>query len=134
MNLFHGMGRLVRDPETRAIGGDQTVSSLSLAINKKWKDKAGEWKEDVLYIRASAFGFLSQKAATMKKGDLVLIVGSIEQRKWADKDGNQRESFEVKATTLESINTAKAAGKVDDWKKPKPKETFLQEPDDEISF
>lgn len=138
MNQFQAIGRLVRDPETRAIGGDQTASNMSLAINKKWKDKAGEWKEDVLYIKASAFGFLSQKAAGMKKGDLVFIMGALEQRKWADKEGNQRETIEVKLTTLESINTAKVAGKSDDWKnkgKPAPvQEKFSSDMDDEIPF
>ena len=132
MNLYHALGRLVRDPETRAIGGDQTVANISLAVNKKWKDKSGEWREDVLYIRATAWGLLAKKASGLKKGDFVLIVGSLEQRKWADKDGNQRESIEVKLTTLESINPSKPAG--DDWKKPKSKEAFSQEINDDIPF
>lgn len=118
MNQFNAIGRLVRDPETRAIGGGQSVSNVSLAINRNWKDKqSGEWKEETLFIKCTAWGNLADKAATMAKGDLVLVGGHLEGRKW-EKDGVTRDTIEVRLSTLESINASKggAAKSSDDWK------------------
>lgn len=140
MNQFQAIGRLTRDAETRTLGGNASASNLSLAINRKWKDKDGEWREEVLFIRASAFGWLSGKASGMKKGDLVFVVGHLESRKWTDKDGSNRESIEVKLSTLESINADKGGAKGDDdrrnqgSKKAAPAEQLSPDLDDEIPF
>ena len=138
MNQFNAIGRLVRDPETRAIGGGN-VSNLSLAINRSWKDKqSGEWKEETLFIKGTAWGTLADKAATMAKGDLVFVAGHLEGRKW-EKDGQTRETIEVRLSTLESINASKGGGKPsEDWKNKgkvsSKQESFSQELNDEIPF
>jgi len=140
MNQFNAIGRLVRDPETRAIGGGQSVSNVSLAINRSWKDKqTDEWKEETLFIKGTAWGKLADKAATMAKGDLVVIGGHLEGRKWTDKDGGARETIEVRLSTLEAIKASAGGAKSsDDWKnkgkKSGPAESFSQDLDDEIPF
>jgi single-strand DNA-binding protein len=139
MNQFNAIGRLVRDPETRAIGGGQNVSALQVAVNRSWKDKqSGDWKEETLFIRCNAWGKLADKAATLAKGGLVVIAGHLESRKWTDKDGGSRESIEVRLSTLESVNATQGGAKSDDWKnkgkKSGPAESFSQDLDDEIPF
>lgn len=139
MNQFNAIGRLTRDPETRAIGGGN-VSGLSLAINRSWKDKNGDWKEDVLFLRANAWRGAATKAAKLSKGSLVFVSGYLESRKWQDKDGGNRESIELNVTTIEAIQQVAggASGGGDDWRnkgKPQgPQESFSPDLDDEIPF
>lgn len=133
MNQFQAIGRLVRDPETRAAGGGN-VSNLQVAINRSWKDKQGEWKEEALFLRCTAWGTLADAAAQLKKGNLIFIAGSLESKAY-EKDGVKRESIEVRLSRLfGGFEPVKAGKSSDDWKKPRSKEAFLQEPDDEIPF
>lgn len=116
MNQFNAIGRLVRDPETRAIGGGN-VSNLTIAINRKWKDpKSGDWKDETLFLRATAWAYLADRAAALTKGALVFVSGALESRTWQDKAGGNRESIELRLTNLESI-VAASAGASDDWRK-----------------
>lgn len=141
MNQFNAIGRLTRDPETRAVGGGN-VSALSLAINRSWKDKDGNWKEDVLFLRANAWRGVADKAAKLSKGALVVVAGYLETRKWQDKEGGNRESIELNVTTLEAIQPMTGGTKSDDDWKNKGKrqggqaqqESFSQDLDDEIPF
>lgn len=139
MNQFNAIGRLVRDPETRAIGGGN-VSNLNIAINRKWKDpKSGDWKEETLFLKATAWAYLADKASKLSKGQLVFVSGALESRKWQDKEGGNRESIELRLTNLESI-VAASAGASDDWRNKgkggsgaKTSESF-DSLDDEIPF
>ncbi len=44
------MGNLTRDPELKNTASGATVSSLGLAVNRKYK-QGDEWKEEVCFSR-----------------------------------------------------------------------------------
>jgi hypothetical protein len=51
------MGHLTRDPEMRTLpNSDTQVCDFGLAVNRRWKDSAGEDREEVLFIDCAAFG------------------------------------------------------------------------------
>lgn len=95
-------GRLGRDPEVRK-AGNQSVSTFSLALSEKWKDKDGEQKEKTSWVRVEAWGVTGQIAAEASKGDELVVTGSLETQKWEDKDGNKRETTFVRARTVHHV-------------------------------
>ncbi len=93
------VGNLGRDPEVRVMqqsGG--RVVTFSIATSETWNDRAsGERKEKTQWHRIAIFneklGEIAEKY--LRKGSKVYIEGSLETRKFTDKDGNERETTEV---------------------------------------
>jgi len=92
------VGNLGRDPESRAMQSGDKVVSFSIATSETWSDRAsGERKEKTQWHRIAIFnqklGEVAEKY--LKKGSKVYLEGSLESRKFTDKDGNERETTEV---------------------------------------
>jgi single-strand DNA-binding protein len=93
------VGNLGRDPEVRTMqqsGG--RVVTFSVATSESWTDRnSGERKEKTQWHRVAIYneklGEIAEKY--LRKGSKVYIEGSLESRKYTDKDGNEREIFEV---------------------------------------
>ncbi|MDD3804038.1 MAG: single-stranded DNA-binding protein, partial [bacterium] len=72
-------GRLVRDAEKRFTSDNTGVISFRLVSSRKYKDKAGEWKENALFINVSYFEKYSDGLERrLKQGTPVIIDGSLE--------------------------------------------------------
>ncbi len=91
------IGNLGKDPEVRTMQNGGKVANLSLATSESWKDKAtGERKEKTEWHRVVIFGQLADIAERyLKKGSKVYVCGSLQTRKWTDKDGAEKYSTEV---------------------------------------
>ncbi len=92
------IGNLGRDPEARTMQNGGKVVSFSIATSESWNDKgSGERREKTQWHRIAIFneklGEIAEKY--LKKGSTVYIEGSLESRKYTDKDGVERETFEV---------------------------------------
>lgn len=105
------MGNLVRDPETRTTSGGQSVTSFGLAVNRTWRNAAGEQQEDVDYIDCTAWGKPGEIIAQyMQKGRALLVSGRLSQRSW-EQDGQKRSKVEV---VVEDFNFVGDRGGSDD--------------------
>ena len=92
-------GRLTSNPELKTTQSGISVCSFSIAVERKYKQ--GEEKQaDFINIVAwrSAAEFVSNY---FKKGQMIAIEGSIQTRKYQDKDGNNRTAFEVIANNVQ---------------------------------
>lgn len=93
------VGRLGKDPE--AIG--QSGARFTVATNDRVKnDKTGQWEDrDTSWWTIKAWKTLGQQAlSSLKKGQEVIIVGTIYQESWKDSNGNARTSYEVSAESI----------------------------------
>src|SRR5688572_30097488 len=92
------IGHLGRDPELRYTPGGAAVANFSLATNDVWMDKAGQKQERTEWHRVVVFGKQAEIAGQyLQKGKQVFIEGSLSTREWNDRDGNKRQTTEVKA-------------------------------------
>lgn len=86
-------GNLTRDPELRTTPNGATVCTFSVAVNRNYKDSAGNTQEAVSFIDCAVWGrggeIVNQYA---KKGTGILVSGRLEQRSWEDKASGQRRS------------------------------------------
>lgn len=92
------VGNLGRDPEARNMQTGGKVVSFSVATSETWNDRAsGERKEKTQWHRVAIFnerlGEIAEKY--LRKGSKVYLEGSVETRKYTDKDGQERETTEI---------------------------------------
>ena len=99
MNVAILMGRLTADPELRHTTSGIAVTSFTIAIDRRFT-KAGEEKQTD-FINIVAWRQTAEFVANyFRKGQLVAVEGSIQTRKYQDKEGNNRTAFEVVANNV----------------------------------
>lgn len=90
------IGHLTRDPESRAMPGGGNVSKFGLAVNHKWRDKAGESKVEVCFVDCVCFGKTADNVAKyMVKGRAILVEGRLKLEQWDDKQTGAKRSKHV---------------------------------------
>lgn len=91
--------RVGSDPQIKFAQSGMAITSFSAVADKRKKnDESGEWETvKNIWVRVTAFKKLAENVAgSVKKGDLVLVVGEINQDEY-EKDGEKRKSLEVVA-------------------------------------
>ncbi len=95
------VGRLTSDPELRTTTGGKSVASFSVAVN--WGKDSG-----TTFFRCQAWGNEAEFVTNyLGKGRLVLVSGRIQSRKFTDKSGNDRETYEVTAQEVKGLDNPK---------------------------
>ena len=92
------IGNLGKDPEIRRTQDGKPIANLSIATSESWRDKnSGELKERTEWHRVVVFSEPLCKVIEqyLRKGSKVYLEGSLQTRKWADKDGVEKYSTEV---------------------------------------
>lgn len=92
------VGNLGKDPEIRRLTSGEPVVSLSVATSERWKNKqSGEWQEKTEWHRVSCFNehLATFAEKNLRKGSKVYVEGSLQTRKWTDKDGAEKFSTEI---------------------------------------
>jgi single stranded DNA-binding protein len=87
MNTIHILGRLGKDPETRQVG-ETSVTNFSVATTERYKDRHGNKQEKTQWHTVSFWGKQGEIIAQyLNKGDQIQVTGTMEYRKWQDKEG-----------------------------------------------
>lgn len=99
------VGNLGRDPEIRYTANGQAVANFSVATSESWKDKqSGEDVERTEWHRIVVWGKLAELCSQyLAKGRSAYIEGQLQTREWEDKDGNKRQTTEIKAHTVQFL-------------------------------
>ena len=93
------MGRLTADPELKTTGSGLYVCSFTVAVNRRFKGQGEERQTD--FIRCVAWRRAAEFLAKyFHKGSMVAVTGSIQVRKYEDKDGSKREAVEIVADQI----------------------------------
>lgn len=95
MNNICIIGRLTTAPEIKKTTSGVSVCSASIAVDRDYKvngEKATDFVPCVFWRGTAEF-----VGKYFNKGDMIAVVGSLESRKYKDKEGNNRTVWEVKA-------------------------------------
>ncbi|MFA6220089.1 MAG: single-stranded DNA-binding protein [Erythrobacter sp.] len=98
LNKVMLIGNLGADPEIRSFQNGGKVANLRIATSETWKDRnTGERQERTEWHTVAIFseGLVGVVERYLRKGSKVYVEGSLQTRKWQDKDGNDRYSTEV---------------------------------------
>jgi single-strand DNA-binding protein len=110
LNDVRLVGRLTRDPEMRFTTQGTAVCRFDLAVNRRYKDKTGEWKDDVSFIPVVVWREAGQRCGErLKKGNPVYVEGRLKSKSWETKDGQKRSGLEVDARGVQFLEKAENA-------------------------
>lgn len=99
LNHITIMGRMVRDPELRSTQSGISVVSFTLAVDRDFGGKSGDQQTDFIDVTAwrQTAEFVSKY---FSKGRMAVADGRLEIRNWKDKNGNNRRSACVVASSV----------------------------------
>jgi single-strand DNA-binding protein len=91
------LGNVTRDPEIKTMSNGNEVANLSIATDESWKDKDGKMNKKTEYHKCVVFssGLVGIIKDYVKTGSKLYIEGSLQTRKWTDKDGNDKYVTEI---------------------------------------
>ena len=117
LNVVVLMGRLVADPELRQTPSGVSVTSFTLAVDRSYVKQGQERQTD--FIDIVAWRKTAEHICKFfKKGSLIAVDGSIQTRKYTDRDGKNRTAFEVVANNVNFCESKKENNN-NTYKKPK---------------
>lgn len=81
-------GNVVRDPTFAEPSMGFRVADFQIGVNRSFKGKNGEWKDEVSYVPIQTINKLADiTKEKCKKGRGVRVVGRIKQDRWKDAEG-----------------------------------------------
>lgn len=100
------LGNCGRDPEVRYLPSGKAICNISLATSNKWKEKDGTPHEETQWHRVQFFDKLAEIAGEyLKKGQPVYVEGSIKYGKYTDKDGQEKNTVDIMATSMQLLGS-----------------------------
>ena len=108
LNSIIIMGRLTADVELKTTSSNVSVCSFSVAVERNYKDADGKYPVDFIEVvawRQTAEFVLSH----FSKGSMIAVQGSLQSRKWQDKNGDKRTAWEIIAERVYFAGGSKAS-------------------------
>ncbi|MFA5362453.1 MAG: single-stranded DNA-binding protein [Candidatus Omnitrophota bacterium] len=105
------IGNLTKDPELRYTPQGTAVVNLRLAVNRKYRDKSQEMKEDTCFLTVVVWDKQAETCNQyLRKGSPVFIEGRLQSRSWEDNAGQKRSVVEVRAERVQFLSAGTNAG------------------------
>lgn len=102
------MGNLTRDVELRHLPNTNTpVASLGLAVNRRFRTKDGENREETTFVDCEAFGRTAEVLSQyLRKGRPVFLEGRLKLDQWEDKQtGGNRSKLKVIVENFQFVDS-----------------------------
>ena len=104
LNKVFLIGNLTRDPGLRYTPAGVAVANLGLAVNRRFRDKSGELKEDVCFLTVTVWDKQAEACCQyLKKGSPVFVEGVLQSRSWETNDGQKRSTIDVRAERVQFL-------------------------------
>lgn len=98
LNTITIMGRLTKDVELRRTASGIAVASFTVAVDRDFKNN-GE-KETDFFDCTAWRGTGEFVERNFSKGKMIVVSGRLQNRRWTDKDGNNRKTDEIVADNV----------------------------------
>jgi len=98
------VGRLTRDPELRYTTQGIPVCRFRVAVGRKYKDRNGEWKEEVAFVPCTVWRDTAERCGQrLKKGSPIFVEGRLKSREWQTKEGQKRSDLELEVMRIQFL-------------------------------
>ena len=98
-------GRLTSDPELKTTSTGVSVTSFTVAVNRRFGNKNGE-EQQADFLNVTAWRQQAELVTRyFKKGSSICVVGSIQTRSWTDNNGAKRYATEVVADEVNFVDS-----------------------------
>ncbi|CAI8269259.1 MAG: Single-stranded DNA-binding protein [Opitutia bacterium UBA7350] len=97
------IGNLTRDPEMRVTANGLSICKLGLAVNRSYKTRDGERREEATFVDIDAFDKQAEVISKyMSKGSPILVEGRLKFDQW-ESEGQKRSKLSVVLDRFEFI-------------------------------
>jgi single-strand DNA-binding protein len=111
LNKVMLIGNLTRDPELKYTPGNQAVCEIGLAVNRKYRTKDNEEREETTFVDCEAWGKQAEVLKQyMTKGKPLFVEGRLKLDTWEDKDGGKRSKMRVVIENFQFLGAAGGGG------------------------
>jgi len=100
-------GNLTREPEGKRTTSGTSVCGLGMAVNRKWRNAAGEMQDETTFVDIEVWGQPADFCRDyLHKGNAVLIEGRLKLESWEDREtGQKRSKMKVVAERVQSLTS-----------------------------
>ncbi len=101
------IGNLTKDPELRYTPNGTAVANLRIAVNRKFKDRTGELKEDTCFVTVTAWDKQAEICNQyLQKGRPIFVEGILQSRSWETPEGQKRSTIDVRAERIQFLGAS----------------------------
>ncbi len=106
------MGNLTRDIELKHTPSDQAVATIGLAINRRFRTREGENREETTFVDCEAWGRTAEVMSQyLSKGRPVFVEGRLKLDQWEDREtGKNRSKLKVVIESFEFVDSKGTGG------------------------
>ncbi len=105
-------GNLTRDPQLSYLPSNTPVCEFGMAVNRKWRSKEGEMREDTCFVDLRSYGKPAETLNQyMAKGRPLLVEGHLKLDQWEAKDGGRRSKLYVIVDTFQFLGAPPGGGR-----------------------
>jgi len=98
------IGNLTKDPELRYTPQGTAVANLRMAINRRFRNKNQEMKDEVCFITVVTWDKQAETCNQyLHKGSPLFVEGRLQSRSWEDNAGQKRNVVEVRAERIQFL-------------------------------
>ena len=99
---------MTRDPELSYLPSQTAVVDFGIAVNRKWKSKDGEAKEETCFVDCRAFAKTAENIDKyLAKGNPLFVEGRLTFDSWTAQDGSKRSKHRVTVETFQFLSMGK---------------------------
>ena len=109
LNYIVIQGRLSKDPELRYTRNQTAVATFSVAVQRDYDREKADFIDVIAWRQTAEF-----VEKHFRKGQMIIVSGSLQMREWEDKHGNRRISAEINASNVYFCGDNKRADEDDD--------------------
>ncbi len=100
------IGNLTKDPELRYTPQGTAVINMRIAVNRRFKDKNQESKEETCFVTVVAWDKQAETCNQyLHKGSQIFVEGRLQSRSWEDATGQKRNVIEVRAERVQFLGS-----------------------------
>lgn len=103
------MGRLTADPELRTTASGLSVTSFTVAVDRRFQRQGEDKQTDFISVVAwrQQADFVTR---FFRRGQMIAVQGSLQVRNYEDKNGNKRTAYDVVADNISFCGSKNEGG------------------------
>jgi single-strand DNA-binding protein len=114
------VGRITKDPELRLTPEGTSVTNITLAVNRPFKNQNGEYEAD--FVQCTLWRKTAENTANFcRKGSVIGVTGKIQTRNYLNQEGRRVYITEVVGETVQFLSRRMSEDhryQEEEWKTP----------------
>jgi len=111
LNKVMLIGNLGQQPELRSTSSGQSVMTMRLATNERFRTRDGEWTDRTEWHTVVVWGKRAEGLSKIvNKGTHLYVEGKLQTRQWEDREGQKRYTTEIVAYKILLLGGKKSGG------------------------